>query len=310
MRQFAFVAIAFALICAGCGQGSDQQVNQPLSPSPSPPKTLIAVGDIAMCGATPAAESAAARTAGLMKSIMATLAETPPLLTLGDNVYNVGSAAEFQSCYEPTWGPFKSHTWATPGNHDYGTANGQDYYDYFGTAAGPDRRGFYSQTLNGWTIVSLNSNIDTGLGSTQYRWLQQVLAASTESCVLAAWHYPLFSSSARGNNPTMAEIFALLTTYRTDLVLQGHEHHFEQFAPMLFDGQLSDTGITTLVVGTGGAPLYPFATNPRVGSLTRIAQFGVLRLDLQPGSATWQFIGLDHKPLATGQIACKPKRSS
>jgi acid phosphatase type 7 len=258
-------------------------------------KTIITVGDIAQCDNLPADQSTAAKTANLTNTLLMQANADAPVLTLGDNVYYAGLQTEFDTCYQPTWGKLKARTWATPGNHDYGVANAAGYFDYFGAAAGTDRSGFYSKEYNGWLVLSLNSNVDAARGSVQYNWLQTQLQKNTNSCVLAAWHHPLFTSSTRGGDPKMKDMFELLVNARADLVLQGHEHQYERFVPMLADGTVS------------GAKLYDFAPAAVAGSTIRIAQFGVLKLDLRPGQGDWQFIGLDQKALDAGQLTCKLK---
>ena len=74
------------------------------------------------------------KTAALVSAIPGTV------FTAGDNVYPSGTLEQFQSCYDPTWGAFKSRTRPTPGNHDYQTAGAGGYFTYFGTRAGPPAR--------------------------------------------------------------------------------------------------------------------------------------------------------------------------
>src|SRR5688572_12554909 len=82
---------------------------------------LVAAGDIASC--VGAADTV---TAALVSVSLGTVA------TLGDNVYNNGTAAQFQNCYGPTWGRFKARTRPSVGNHDYGTPGAAGYFNYFG----------------------------------------------------------------------------------------------------------------------------------------------------------------------------------
>ena len=62
------------------------------------------------------------------------------VFTLGDNVYQNGTATEFTTCYDPTWGAFKARTRPTPGNHDYKRRTRRRYFDYF-NGAGVERAG-------------------------------------------------------------------------------------------------------------------------------------------------------------------------
>jgi acid phosphatase type 7 len=270
--------------------------------------TVFAVGDIAQCSGLPAQQSAAAQTAALMQALVDQTKSVTSIITLGDNVYDKGLASEFQTCYEPTWGRFKSLTWATPGNHDYGVTDALDYFGYFGQSAGGDKTGYYSKAVNGWLIVSLNSNIDTSVASAQYKWLSDKLNTNQQACVMAVWHHPIFSSSTRGGTTKMRELFDLLASKNADLVLQGHEHQFERFKPALGNGAVDlKSGITSMVVGTGGASLYDFVTTTHSASEVRIKEFGVLQLDLSTTSSRWKFVNINQKVLDSGTLVCKPK---
>jgi acid phosphatase type 7 len=270
--------------------------------------TVFAVGDIAQCSGLPAQQSAAAQTAALMQALVDQTKSVTSIITLGDNVYDKGLASEFQTCYEPTWGRFKSLTWATPGNHDYGVTDALDYFGYFGQSAGGDKTGYYSKAVNGWLIVSLNSNIDTSVASAQYKWLSDKLNTNQQACVMAVWHHPIFSSSTRGGTTKMRELFDLLASKNADLVLQGHEHQFERFKPALGNGAVDlKSGITSMVVGTGGASLYDFVITTHSASEVRIKEFGVLQLDLSTTSSRWKFVNINQKVLDSGTLVCKPK---
>ncbi len=225
-------AIRLLAICAtglsvfGClGGGTANSAD----PSTAEPATILAVGDIAQCGALPAADSAAARTAAVVDGQAPDL----PLLLLGDLVYNSGTLAEYLNCYAPTYGKFMARSFPAPGNHDYGVPAGDDYYSYFGARAGPDKRGYYSFDVGSWHIVSLNSNIDMAKGSAQEAWLRADLAAaSSKKCTLAYWHHPRFSSSStHGDDPRSSDIWRVLLEFGADVVLVGHDHTYERFAP-------------------------------------------------------------------------------
>src|SRR5262245_23600743 len=151
------VLLALQLLLAACGG--------PVSPSSIPViavATWACAGDLADCAALGPAEE----TARLLDSMDGTI------FTVGDHAYFYGSPEEFTRCYQPTWGRHKARTWASPGNHDYETSGASGYFGYFGDRAGPAQRGFYSYSLAGWKIFSLNSNIAASESSEQYRWLQ------------------------------------------------------------------------------------------------------------------------------------------
>lgn len=283
--------VAFAL--TSCGDNTSDQ-----------PYTLIAAGDIAQCDIASPKDTNAYKTANLVERLLAQAGDKAAVLTLGDNVYYTGMLQEYQGCYEATWGKFKSRTWATPGNHDYGVANAVGYFDYFGSRAGPNRTGLYKESLGSWSLFALNSNIAADPASGQMTWLKSEVATSS-GCKLAAWHFPVVSSSIRGNNATMQSAWTELAAKKVDIVLQGHEHHYERFAPIQSDGTADVTsGIRSFVVGTGGAALYDFgATKPN--SEARIKNFGVLVLKLYASRYEWSFHTVDGTVLDSGGASCK-----
>jgi acid phosphatase type 7 len=298
---FRWLLFCASALLTSCGGGSS-------SSSSVEPTTLIAVGDIAQCTTGVAvADTVASKTAALTASILAEKKSSAGVLTLGDNVYYAGTPAEFSDCYEPTWGKLKSVTWPTPGNHDYGIAGASGYFDYFGSLAGTDRKGFYSKSLSGWLILSLNSNVDAQTGSEQYNWVESEIIKSANGCILAVWHHPMFTTAVRGDNGKMRDIFNLLVAKNADLVLQGHEHQFERFHPMLGSGAMDASGLMSMVIGTGGASLYDFSPNVHPGSAARVRDFGVLQLDLSLGKASFKFVNLERKPLDQGEVICKAK---
>lgn len=292
------IAVVLTWSCGGGGDGAPPLVTPP-SPSAT---TIVAAGDIAQCGAAPAAASAAASTARLVTS------QDSLALTLGDTTYPVGAPAEFTNCFNPTWGVFKDKIRPTPGNHEYMTPNAEGYYSYFGAQAGPDRRGYYSYDFAGWHFISLNSNADAGPGSAQYLWLAADLAASKgATCTVAYWHYPLFSSGRHGSLDQMKDVFQLLQVSGADIVLAGHDHVYERFAPQRADGTLDNArGIRSFVVGTGGASLYEFRTTLPNSEFRDNTNYGVLRLTLRSGSYSWQFVTAGGTVLDSGNANCNP----
>jgi hypothetical protein len=241
---------------------------------------LVGAGDIASCGM-----SGDSRTAALVQSLSGTVA------TFGDNAYESGTAAQFADCYAPTWGAFLSRTRPSAGNHDYGTAGAAGYFGYFGTRAGRVGRGYYAYDLGAWRIYVLNSNcgqVSCAVGSAQERWLRADLAAYPHRCVLAYWHHPLFSSGVHGNTSAVRPLFQALYDAGAELVLNGHDHDYERFAPQSAWGTATSRGIREIVVGTGGASLRSFGTVKR-NSVARGIGYGVIRLALRSDGYSWRF---------------------
>ncbi len=246
---------------------------------------FVGAGDIAGC-----ASSGDEATAKLLDGIPGTV------YTLGDNAYESGTATEFANCYDPSWGRHKARTMPAVGNHEYNTPGASGYDDYFGAAAGDPTRGYYSYDLGAWHIVALNSMCENvggcGPDSPMVTWLQRDLAANPASCTLAYWHHPVFSSgSEHGNDPKMIPSWDALYAAGADVVLSGHDHDYERFAPQTSSGVADPArGIREFVVGTGGKSHYAFGTI-RANSEARNADTnGVLKLTLHPTSYEWQFV--------------------
>ncbi|HEX2722848.1 MAG TPA: metallophosphoesterase [Gemmatimonadaceae bacterium] len=253
----------------------------PMGPQPAGSVTLVGAGDIASCESFGDEE-----TAFLLDQIPGTI------FTTGDNVYSSGSYREFEQCYNPSWGRHKSRTRPTPGNHDYDTPNGAGYYAYFGAAAGDRFKGYYSYDLGEWHIVALNTMIAHGAGSSQEKWLTADLAANTKSCTLAYWHHPRFSSGLEhGNSTSVQALWNALYKANAELVINGHDHSYERFAPQTPAGAADSVrGIREFVVGTGGRSHYHEGTLKAHSEIFESSTYGVLRFTLSPGGYAWRFI--------------------
>jgi Calcineurin-like phosphoesterase len=252
--------------------------------TPAPVVTLVGAGDIASCDS-----SGDEATAALLDDIPGTV------FTTGDNVYDNGTANEFERCYDPSWGRFRSRTRPAPGNHDYHTPAASGYFDYFGARAGDPSTGWYAYDLGTWRIYALNSNCGAvggcDAGAAQERWLRADLAAHPAACVLAYWHHPLFSSGQHGNNPIVRPLFQALYDAGAEIVLAGHDHTYERFAPQAPGGAADpERGVVEIVVGTGGRSHYGFGT-VRPNSVVRNGTtYGVLQLTLGEGSYRFEFL--------------------
>ncbi len=266
--------------------------------------TLYAAGDIADCRYRTPAFSGAAATADL---VQAGLAASPgaQVLTLGDHTYPVGLAAEFNDCYQPTWGRFKERTWPTPGNHEYYTPGAPGYYAYFGARAAPEQGGYYSVQMGKWHVISLNSTLRGAAFDVQLAWLRKDLARHSSLCALAFWHHPRYSSGGHGGNAYLAPVWQALAEGGVELALASHDHDYERFAPQDAHGVRDDArGMRQIVVGTGGAWLTPLRFAAANSEVKNNASHGVLRLDLFDTGYTWEFLAApqDGEFLADGQV--------
>ncbi|HJW91861.1 MAG TPA: metallophosphoesterase [Anaerolineales bacterium] len=248
---------------------------------------LVGAGDITSCS-----WSQDEATAKLLEGIAGTV------FTLGDNAYPDGTQAQFNDCYGATWGRHKARTNPSPGNHDYHVAGAAGYFTYFGAAASPldpnctsNCKGYYSYDLGAWHVIVLNSEIAHDAGSAQVQWLQADLAANRTICTLAYWHKPRFSSGLHGNNTGINPFWQALYDFRADVVLNGHDHTYERFAPQNPSGQADpNLGIREFVVGTGGASLYSFLAIQPNSQVRNNTTWGVLKLTLHATSYDWGFV--------------------
>jgi 3',5'-cyclic AMP phosphodiesterase CpdA len=276
--------------------------------APTPPTVLafargaqrlfVGAGDIASCD-----ETADEATADMLDRIVAANAGTT-VFTAGDNVYPDGATEEFAQCYAPNWGRHRARTIPTIGNHDVRTDNGRPYHDYFGPKAGTHGESWAAHTVGPWKILVLNSNCDRVACSAegpQARWLAAQLAAhegtpgdaGRRACTVALWHHPRFSSGPHGDTRAMGPIFDLLSAHEVELVLSGHDHHYERFGPLTPGGEPAPEGVVQIVAGTGGKHPYELdAIKP--GSLARVPGVaGLLTLDLRDGEYEGRFATTD-----------------
>jgi acid phosphatase type 7 len=286
------VALLTILLAFGCAP------QRPPGPPPSG-KVIVAAGDIADCSSD--GDEATARLVGGMEGTV---------LTLGDNAYEDGTAQDFSECYEPTWGQFKERTRPAPGNHDYETEGASAYFDYFGEAAGEPGKGYYSYDLGQWHIVALNSNcedVGCGASSPQLRWLEADLAKDAKTCTLAYFHYPLFSSGKyRPGIREVKPLWEALYAADADVVLNGHDHNYQRFAPQDPDGNADpQRGIREFVVGTGGRSHYSILGPIANSEVYNDETYGVLKLTPHPEGYEWRFIPVEGETFTdSGSARC------
>ncbi|MGW1769437.1 discoidin domain-containing protein [Streptomyces sp. NPDC002073] len=261
--------------------------------------SVVAAGDIAAQCTASDSGCAHPKTAALAQSL------NPKFyLTMGDNQYDDARLSDYRAYYDKSWGAFKDKTRPVPGNHETYDPAGSlaGYKAYFGAIAYPQGKSYYSFDEGGWHFIALDSNSFDQ--TAQIDWLKADLAKNTKSCIAAYWHHPLYSSGGHGNDPVSKPVWKILYGAKADLVLGGHDHHYERFAPQNADGKAVADGITEIVGGMGGAEPYPIE-NVQPNSEKRISgQYGVLKLDFTDNGYSWSYLGTDGKAKDTS-----PKRT-
>ena len=265
----------------------------PVPPAPIQTNWVNIFGDTGWCG-SPAMPA--------LSRLMATLGGD--IFLAGDLAYPNGTLGEFQRCFEPDFGRFRSRLWAAPGNHDYMTAGADGYFSYFGDRAGPVRRGYYSVRSGTWQVLMLNSNIAHARNSAQLEWARQEIIANPTRCTLAVMHHPFDSSGPNGPNPGQRDLFDMMHGLGVDVVVTGHDHFYERHAPQDASGRADPAkGIRLFVAGTGGAPPYARARAARHSEVL-LSTHGLLRLKLEPALYEWEFQDVTGVVLDRGLNVC------
>jgi hypothetical protein len=254
---------------------------------------VVAVGDIGMCSEREAVE----RTAALVD-------RSPGLLLLaGDLAYMHGTLDDFQKCFDPAWGRFRSRWQPVPGNHEYETPNAAGYRQYFGAAATPTGRTFYSFRNGDWLMLMLDSSIPLRAGSEQFEFVRSTMLSTQAPCTLVVAHHPLFTSGPNGSNAFMRDMWRVLYDHNADVIIGGHDHFYERFGKQDADGRSDARGIRQFIVGTGGARLYEFQRQ-EPNSQARHRVHGALRVTLMPTSYQWTFVDTSGAVLDAGTDGC------
>ena len=312
--QAVAVFAAAVLAMSSCAdRRSDEPDSQPERAATTEPPTtttappvsddatvVVAVGDIA-CGVNERGNGSADVCQHGATADLAAKLEPDAVLLLGDLQYPRGEYENFMGAYDKTWGRLKDRSFPAPGNHEYSTRGADGYFRYWGDRAGPSRRGWYSAEIGGWKVIALNSScsaVGCGPGSAQEQWLRRELAGTTKKCTLAFWHHPRYSSGLHGSDSSVEPLWAALAEAGADVVLAGHDHHYERLA--------HKDGLRSFIVGTGGKSLYP-VINPLPGSEVHSdSNYGVLELRLDDDAYAWEFHAVGGDPFTdTGSDRCR-----
>jgi acid phosphatase type 7 len=299
-------AVRAAELSYGLGGGPLRSLGD-VAASPVPPATeatIVAAGDIACDPGSPLFNHGRGKprwcrardTARLIAGI-----DPAAVLPLGDDQYDDGRLGKFRRSYDLGWGHQRWRSRPVLGNHEYeASSRAAGYFAYFGRRAGPSDRGWYSYDLGAWHLIALNSNcllVRCDPGSPQMTWLDGDLTDHPSTCTLAYFHHPRFSSGPHGDDPELLllrPMWRALYAAGVDVVLNGHDHLYERFAPMDPHGFADRSfGVRQFTVGTGGAEHYPVERVRYESQVRNSTTFGVLQMSLLPSAYAWRFVPVE-----------------
>ena len=263
----------------------------------------MAVGDIACDPADPHFNAGAGTSTHCRQQATASLLGGAGLiLMLGDGQYECGGLAAYRASFDRSWGAFKLRIRPAIGNHEHAIGGGRNrfatncdatkaaagYYTYFGSAA---PSGAYSFSAGGWHFATVDSSCGPASCDAEASWLSRDLAEHPGACSIVFYHHPRWSSGQQGSHLGSDPFWRVAAAAGVEIILDGHDHDYERFAPMDANGTASPTGVREFVVGTGGYSLTPFRPSIKPNSEVRNASaFGVLKLTLKAGTYAWNFI--------------------
>jgi hypothetical protein len=247
--------------------------------------SLVGAGDIASC--TSSGDEA---TALLLDVIPGTV------VLLGDNAYDQGTLQEYTNCYDPSWG-------RAQGTHQTRAGESRlrdDERDRLLRVLrnGSRRSGERVLQLQPRGLAHCRSQLESGLHGHQlcHRITARPVAAGRphgqpEAVYARLLASPRFNSGEKGNNTNVLPFWQVLFAANADIVLNGHEHMYERFAPQTPAGVANAArGIRQFTVGTGGDSHALIKTVQPNSEVRETDTFGVLQLTLKPTSYDWQFI--------------------
>jgi hypothetical protein len=292
--------------------------------------TIVGAGDIAECSPDNNAQETAALLASIPGTVLALGDNAYPdgtrtqYANCYDN-YKLSDGSVYDTTRTYWWGQYKDRTMPVVGNHEYHSSKvAQPYFDYFSAQNGfeiggrlpapvpndPNNnqfgltpgKGYYSYDIGSWHIVALNSNCNKVGGcertSPQGKWLRNNLANTTnKQCTLAYFHHPLYSTGTNVTNPNVKPLWQILYNNHAEVILNGHAHRYERFAPLTPGGTTDpQNGIRQFVAGTGGAPGGSEVQQAPGVEVVKTGISGVFKLDLSAGFYSWKFVAVDGTP--------------
>ena len=300
-------AVLFGLLTAPSSASAVDQENNPV---------VVVVGDIACDPKSPTFNNGVGTKAGCRQQAVGDVvkaANPDAFLAAGDIQYSDGRMEALMGSYDKAFGALKAKTYPVPGDHDYLTPQGADYYKYFGDVAHQEDKGTYAFRQGDWLVLAINTincspYYPCDEGSWTQRWIAGTLAANPAQCVMAYWHHPIWSAGEHGNFAPGVPVWNQLYDAGVDVVLTGNNHLYQRFHPLgraTADGlqvgapQLDPNGMVEFVVGTGGVDNHQATKLENeqfkgavAASGTDVVNgvFGALQMTLKPTSYDFEFL--------------------
>ncbi|HEV3012671.1 MAG TPA: metallophosphoesterase [Actinomycetota bacterium] len=259
------LALALAVVLAGCGDRGDSDMGAAPAPraATSTPSTIedrpagpvrsgfVAFGDF---GGGPAQQAVAdAMERWTIRH------QVDALVTTGDNVYERGEPERFAAQLDRPYAELRRSRplWVSLGNHDVAAGHGAEQLRHLGLPDHP-----YAKTLPGVQLLLLDSN---RVDQAQTDWLERQLAGPGPRLRVVVFHHPAWSCSRHDSTEEVTRRWGpVLERHRVALVLNGHDHNYQRFT--------SPAGVTYVVTGGGGKPLYPLDDDCPEGTPTQVAE--------------------------------------
>jgi hypothetical protein len=191
------------------------------------------------------------------------------VLNTGDLVASGRRASEWGTFFEIEWELLaRVPLFPVLGNHE---GNSPLYFDYF-YLPGNERWYTFDYGNARFVCLQVDGVADFRPGSEQYGWLEETLAANTQPWLFVIFHVPPYSSVQDDlEDDVRGALVPLFERYGVDLVFNGHKHNYERNEV---------NGVTYLVTGGGGAPLYEMQEKePAQAAFSVIYHFVLVRVD-------------------------------
>ena len=225
------------------------------------------------------------------------------IITVGDNNYPRGEEGTidgnvgryYHDYIHPYGGKFgkgsptgKNRFFPTLGNHDYDSADGRPYFDYF---ALPGNERYYTFRRGPVQFFALDSDARAdGLGyvdehtstakSKQGVWLKEKLAASDAPYKIVYFHHPPYSSGDRHSSSGWMQW--PFRSWGATAVLAGHDHDYER---------IDKNGTPFFVNGLGGRSFRQFSGTPAAGSRVRFTgDYGAMFVNADEERIVFKFV--------------------